>query len=117
MIDNQKREFKNKNMTKEPLNSPLDYKDELEASNNVAVFKFKQWLLKSYIEHDHFYRTIENDINNLLSTKRINESQKDIIMQLSKSDPTVFIDFMIKDGIVYITNLDSQEFYYSDRTA
>ncbi len=85
------------------------YKDELEASNNVSVLKFKQWLLKSYIDNEHFFKTIEADINTLLSQRTISESHKDIIMQYAKSDPYLFIDFMVKDGVVIYYNLACKE--------
>ena len=105
VIDNQRKDFKNKNQSQNSNN----YRDELEANNNVIVEKFKIWLMKSYIEEEHFRNMINGDLNNLVIIKKINEKQvkmyiiqKDYIIQKYLSNSIIFIDFIMKDGVVKI---------------
>ena len=68
--------------------------------------KFKQWLLKSYIEEDSFHKMVENDATNLVSKRVITENQKETIMRIFKTDAIIFIDFMLKEGVVKLIYLD-----------
>jgi hypothetical protein len=56
LIDNQRKEFRNKNNT--------NTTDELEAHGSVTVMKFKEWMMKSYVDITHLKESITADLAN-----------------------------------------------------
>jgi hypothetical protein len=97
IIDNTKKEFVNKTNTSHNYNNI----DELEAGAHVTVGKFKDWLLKAYIEGDSFRQLVESDLNQLVSSNTIKEKDKNYIIEKYLAvQPLLFVDFWVKEQIV-----------------
>ena len=62
IIDNRKKEFKNKNENSET--------DELEANGHISIESFKNWLVKSYIDMEHMKNVlVKNNLSKLTERK------------------------------------------------
>jgi hypothetical protein len=99
IIDNTKKEFVNKTNTSPTYNNI----DELEAGAHVTVGKFKDWLLKAYIEGDSFKQLVESDLNQMVSNHIIKEKDRLYIAEkLLIGQPSLFVDFWVKEQVVSI---------------
>jgi hypothetical protein len=99
IIDNTKKEFINKTATGPNYNNS----DELEANATVTVGKFKEWLIKAYIQGESFNKLVENDLNQLVSSRAISEKDKNLIIEKYLGTPqqsALFVDFSVKEQVV-----------------